>query len=170
MDQFAEGWKVHRFAGRGSTRADSIAGRRGSRPSSFFWSVKSRCFQALEHIGEFVLEVDPARPEEIGKARAFYAGKLRLALPVIIREDQFESFRELIASLPDQQKWEAANVGGLNLLRRVGSPGLQEGEYDITADWPLYTLNTQAALQWREQGVGQFVLSPEDDADRKSVV
>jgi len=62
----------------------------------------------------------------------------------------------MIDSLPDQQKWEAANVGGLNLL---------QGKEDITADWPLYTLNTQAALQWKEQGVQRFVLSPEDDAE-----
>ena len=41
---------------------------------------------------------------------------------------------------------------------------LLQGKEDITADWPLYTLNTQAALQWSEQGVQQFVLSPEDDA------
>ncbi|NOU35340.1 MAG: U32 family peptidase [Kiritimatiellaceae bacterium] len=139
------------------------------------WAVKSRVFQPLENIDEFVLEIDPARTEEIEKALSFYGDKLRLALPVIIREEDVAAFRKLIAALPDQQKWEAANVGGLNLLRRVGSPGLQkigvgpltsagDIEYDITTDWPLYTLNTQAALQWREQGVQQFVLSPEDDA------
>jgi putative protease len=117
------------------------------------------------------LEIDPARPEEIEKARAALPpDKLRLALPVIIREQDMESFRRLLSqgrlSVPlDQnerdarstfQKWEAANVGGLNLL---------QGKDDVTADWPLYTLNTQAALQWREQGIRQFVLSPEDDAE-----
>jgi len=121
-----------------------------------FWSVKSRSFQPLENIAEFVLEIDPARPEEIEKALAFYADKLRLALPVIIREEDIAAFRKMIDSLPDQQKWEAANVGGLNLL---------QGKEDLTADWPLYTLNTQAALQWKEQGVQRFVLSPEDDAE-----
>ncbi len=120
------------------------------------WSVKSRVFQCLDGIDEFVLEIDPARPEEIEKALAFYADKLRLALPVIIRDEDIAAFRKLIASLPNQQKWEAANVGGLNLL---------QGKADVAADWPLYTLNTQAALQWNEQGVQQFVLSPEDDAE-----
>ncbi len=123
------------------------------------WSVKVRdvrLLEKLEHFDEFVLEIDPSRPEEIEKARAALPPeKLRLALPVIIREEDTAAFRKLIASLPDQQKWEAANVGGLNLL---------QGKGDITADWPLYTLNTQAALQWREQGIGQLVLSPEDDA------
>ena len=119
------------------------------------WSVKARDLQILENIDEFVLEIDPARPEEIEKAQAFYADKLRLALPVIIRDDEVAVFRKLIASLPDYLKWEAANIGGLNLL---------QGKADVTADWPLYTLNTQAGLQWREQGVQQLVLSPEDDA------
>ncbi|MCC7300841.1 MAG: hypothetical protein IT583_07160, partial [Verrucomicrobia bacterium] len=54
------------------------------------------------------------------------------------------------------RKWETANIGGLNLL---------QGKEDVSADWPLYTLNSQAALQWRAQGIQQFVLSPEDDAE-----
>ncbi|MEI8206588.1 MAG: U32 family peptidase [Kiritimatiellales bacterium] len=121
-----------------------------------FWSVKSRSFQTLEDIDEFVLEIDPSRPEEIKKAlAALPPDKLRLALPVIIREEDVTAFRELIERFSEHRKWEAANIGGLNLL---------QGKEDITADWPLYTVNTQAALQWRAQGGQQFVLSPEDDA------
>jgi putative protease len=119
------------------------------------WSVKSRRFQSLENIDEFVLEIDPARPEEIGKALAFYGENLRLALPVIIRDEDAEKFRALIAQFSNHWKWEAANVGGLHLLK---------DKQDLTADWSLYTLNSQAALQWRGQGVQRFVLSPEDDA------
>lgn len=120
------------------------------------WSVKVRSFQDFPGVDELVLEIDPSRPAEIEKARAALPlEKLRLALPVIIRDEEIEAFRALIASLPDHRKWEAANVGGLNLL---------QGKADVTADWPLYTLNTQAALQWEKQGVCQVVLSPEDDA------
>jgi U32 family peptidase len=129
-----------------------------------YWSVKSRRFLDLpalssvegENVDEFVLEIDPSRPEEIKKAlAALPPEKLRLALPVIIREEDVAAFRKLIEQFSDVRKWEAANVGGLNLL---------QGKEDIMADWPLYTLNAQAALQWKEQGVQQFVLSPEDDA------
>jgi putative protease len=151
IEQFSNDWKGSRLKFQTLERFPVVPV-----PRKDFWSVKSRVFQPLEHIDEFVLEVDPARSEEIGKARAFYAEKLRLALPVIIRDDDSAAFGGLIASLPDCQKWEAANVGGLNLL---------QGKTDITADWPLYTLNTQAALQWRGQGLQQFVLSPEDDAE-----
>ena len=155
IEQFSEIWKRSQLGGRGSTRAEPVVGRRESHLSDVFLSVKVREFQTLENIDEIVLEVDPFRPEEIKKAQTFYADKVRLALPVIIRDEDVDDFRELIASLPGQQKWEAANVGGLNLL---------QGRTDIIADWPLYTLNMQAALQWRDQGIQQFVLSPEDDA------
>lgn len=154
IEHFSNLWK-NQCGGRGSTRADIVEGRRGSRPSSLFWSVKSRVFQSLENIDEFVLEVDLAKPDEIEKALAFYGDRLRLALPVIIRDEEAEKFRSLIEKFSNHWKWEAANVGGLHLLK---------GKTDITADWPLYTLNTQAALQWKDQGVQQFVLSPEDDA------
>ena len=128
------------------------------------WSVKSRGFQALENIDEFVLVVDPDRPREIENAAAFYGDKLRLALPVIIRDEDAETFRALIrqasngsaGSLQGIRKWEAANVGGLNLLKGIA---------DVSADWSLYTLNEQAALEWVAQSVGLFVLSPEDDAE-----
>lgn len=126
-----------------------------SETAGVFWSVKSRVFRRLEAMDEFVLEVDPVRPEEIEQALAVYAERLRLALPVIIRDEDAEAFRALIARFSNVGKWEAANVGGLHLLT---------GKTGVVADWPLYTLNTQAALQWREQGIGQFVLSPEDDA------
>ncbi len=120
------------------------------------WSVKSRVFLPLENIDEFVLEMNPARPEDIQEAQAFYADKLRLALPVIIRDEEIPAFRRLIERFSNVRKWEAANVGGLNLLR---------DKDDIAADWTLYTLNEQAALQWKDAGVQQFVLSPEDDAE-----
>ena len=75
---------------------------------------------------------------------------------MIIRDEDISAYQKLISSFSNVWKWEAANVGGLHLLK---------GKTDITADWPLYTLNTQAALQWKDQGVQQFVLSPEDDAE-----
>ena len=125
------------------------------------WSVKSRVFEGLENVDEFVLEIDLDRPKEIEKAAAFYADRLRLALPVIIRDDEVDAFKALINQFPDIGKWETANVGGLQLLN---------GKQDITADWPLYTLNTQAALQWRKQGIQHMVLSPEDQAENLSAL
>ena len=124
-----------------------------------FWSVKSRRFQRLENIDEFVLEVDPAQTDEIEQAQAFYGDRLRLALPVIIRDEDVPAYQQLISKRDACSvfvKWEAANVGGLSLLAGID---------DICADWPLYTLNEQAAVEWQGQGVRCFVLSPEDDAE-----
>ncbi|MCF7818734.1 MAG: U32 family peptidase [Kiritimatiellales bacterium] len=154
IEDFSTVWKESRPE---LPRLDIFSGV--SVPPSILWSIKVRSIHLigkLDGIDELVLEIDPSKPEEIETARASRPPeKLRLALPTIIRDEDVDTFRELIASLPDQQKWEAANIGGLHLLK---------GKEDITADWPLYTLNTQAALQWREQGIRQFVLSPEDDA------
>ncbi len=149
--EFSERWKQLRCG----TSISSEPWKK-TESNGVLWSVKSRSFQTLENIDEFVLEVDPSRPEEIRKAlAALPPDKLRLALPVIIREEDVAVIRKLVEQFSNVRKWEAANVGGLNLL---------QGKEDVTADWPLYTLNTQAALQWREQGIQQFVLSPEDDA------
>lgn len=162
-------WKNHCRAGSVIPPDSEVMGL-GYKMDPVFWSVKSRRFQGLEGIDEFVLEIDPSRPEEVEKAEDFYKDRLRLALPVIIRDEDIPAYQKLISQSrssvpldPNERdarstfkKWEAANVGGLNLL---------QDKEDITADWPLYTLNTQAALQWREQGVRQFVLSPEDDSE-----
>jgi putative protease len=155
MDQFSNVWKKNCRAGSVIPPIPEVADL-GYKSGQVFWSVKSRIFQPLENLDEFVLEVDPDRSEEIEKAVVFYGDKLRLALPVIIRDEDVEKFRALISAFSNVWKWEAANVGGLNLLT---------GQKDVVADWPLYTLNTSAAAQWREQGVQQFVLSPEDDSE-----
>lgn len=119
------------------------------------WSVKSRNFYPVESIEEFILEVDADRPEEIEKALAANPDQLRLALPVIIRDEDTDRFKQLIEQFSSVKKWEAANVGGLNLL---------QDKEDLTIDWSLYSMNTQAVLNWKKSGIKQVVLSPEDDA------
>ena len=151
MEQLSKHWKKTRKSF-GRLEACSTYRRLPACSESVFWSVKARGFLALENIDEFVLEIDPARPEEIEKALAFYGDRLRLALPVIIREEDAGTYESFLSK---HWKWEAANIGALKLLRE---------QKDVSADWSLYTLNEQAALEWKEQGVQQFVLSPEDDS------
>jgi hypothetical protein len=123
------------------------------------WSAKTRVIPAIEEldmVDEWIFEMDLSNLTLLEQARAeIPKEKLRLALPPIIHNDEMETCADLIASMPEQQKWEASNIGGLQLLK---------GKSDITADWALYTLNQQAALQWQDQGICRFVLSPEDDA------
>ena len=57
---------------------------------------------------------------------------------------------------PHSSPIEVANVGALYPFRDAAK---------LTADWPLYTLNSEAAAQWQELGIQQMVLSPEDTGE-----
>jgi hypothetical protein len=52
-------------------------------------------------------------------------------------------------------KWEASDLATLRLLKSAGVS-------DITADWTLAALNSQALAALRAAGVGRFVASPEN--------
>jgi putative protease len=115
------------------------------------WSVKLRDLslldeltkEELQRIDEVVLE--DCSPSDQGQTAS--APPTRFAIPVIQRESR----------LTDRaSRCEVANVGAIKAC---------EGLADLTADWPLYTLNTEAAEQWRELGIRQNVLSPEDTGD-----
>lgn len=156
IEQFSDEWN-HSVAPRPALESVGFV----SRLKTPIWSVKSRSLLPQEGVDEFVLEVSPSRTEKIEKALAAFPEKLRLALPVIIRDDEVTVYRRLIERFSTHSKWEASNIGGLHLL---------QDKSDVTADWSLYTLNTQAALQWRAQGVQQVVLSPEDDAENMAAL
>ncbi|MBN2702956.1 MAG: U32 family peptidase [Pontiellaceae bacterium] len=144
------------------------------------WSVKLRDLSLLDQLtddelaqlDEIVLEthnvdeassfVMPPRPNDDNEAgdcavqkQAFVYSK-RLAIPVIQRgrDDcpQSSTAEWGHSALP----LEAANIGALHAFRHAT---------DLTADWPLYTFNTEAAAQWKELGIRQNVLSPEDTGD-----
>ncbi len=55
--------------------------------------------------------------------------------------------------------WEAANISSLDLLPK-NLPDL-----DLSADWPLYALNPQAAAAWCDRGITRLTISPEDTED-----
>ncbi|MEI6892340.1 MAG: DUF3656 domain-containing protein [Pontiella sp.] len=97
----------------------------------------------LKQIHEVVLEGDASAVWATAKHRP----PLRFSVPVIQRESGIRLHESRI---------EVSNVGALHEHRACGN---------LTADWPLYTLNTEAAEQWRELGIQQHVLSPEDTGD-----
>ena len=55
-------------------------------------------------------------------------------------------------------RWQVSSLAGLRLLRAFG--GL-----DVTADWPVYTLNRLAAQSLLDLKLARFTLSPEDARD-----
>ncbi|MBN2685952.1 MAG: U32 family peptidase [Pontiellaceae bacterium] len=128
------------------------------------WSAKLRDLSLLDQLtddelaqlDEIVLEtntVDEAscfvmspQPKDDNEAGCFVYSK-RLAIPVIQRNNNFQ-----VSGF----KFQVSNVGALYAFREAA---------DLTVDWPLYTLNSEAAAQWSALGIQQNVLSPEDTGD-----
>ncbi len=120
------------------------------------WSVKVRDLallddlsdEELKQLDEVVLEACPA--SDFGQTAS--APPIRIAAPVIQRQGEFQ-----VSGFKFQASGcEASNIGNIETCRSLPN---------LTADWPLYTLNTEAAEFWKELGIQKLVLSPEDTAE-----
>lgn len=117
--------------------------------ASVHWSIKLRDLVLLDHLtederaqfDEIILETNAPEPPP----------GLRIA-PPIIQRDSFPRYASRVT------QYEAANMGALYAAKENDCT-------DITADWPLYTLNTEAARHWQERGLSRLVLSPEDTGE-----
>lgn len=80
--------------------------------------------------------------------------KVRLALPTVCRRPK--TFEKTINAMlsAGYKKWEIGNYWGLEVLPENG--------IDLSFDYPLYVLNTQAAAMAGEMGAARVTLSPED--------
>jgi hypothetical protein len=91
--------------------------------------------------------------------------RVRLALPIITRDWQEDGpgIQERVGRLMARgwDRWQVANLAGWPLLGLGAAKG-GAGRADLAADWPLYVLNRQAALQLMDMGALTFTLSPED--------
>ncbi|MDR0993620.1 MAG: U32 family peptidase, partial [Verrucomicrobiota bacterium] len=113
----------------------------------------------IPRVTEVIVELGRASVEAIEALQHLLPDAIdfRLALPVITRSWNREALKAQIRHFLDrgQMLWEAANLSALDFLPRNG--GIQ-----WSADWPLYTLNTEAMAEGWEAGVRRFTLSPED--------
>ena len=80
-------------------------------------------------------------------------------LPFIIPEAEIPFYREAASHLAGYgfRRFEAANLGHFQLLKGL--------EVEISTDYRLFSLNTQAILAWQELGAKACTLYIEDDAD-----
>lgn len=87
-----------------------------------------------------------------------YGDEVRLALPVFAKEAGYSRLRARVKNLvrSGYAKWEAADLAGVRMLKSLGVE-------DVTADWTLYSFNTQAVRALSELGVKRCVFSPEGD-------
>ncbi len=138
------------------------------------WSLKTdqpaclESFQEQDYRGleELILDIAGGDLRELRQCLADWrgrigAGRLRLALPIIVRAADENKLRPVIRKLwlDGWRRWEISNIGGMELLRMAG---VEPAALDIAADWPLYTVNRAAARQLQEQGITRVTLSPED--------
>lgn len=110
-----------------------------------------------EGIVETVFELSAASqaPWEEAARRAATFGRIRFALPPVIRAWEEERFLRLIEQCraAGWNCWEIANPAGFDWF----GP-----ETDLTADWPLYALNPLAIEELASRGIRRVACSPED--------
>ncbi len=144
------------------TRHDSVRTKRDEGVASTLlkehWSIKLRdpalldelTEEELARIDEIILEGEAlSEPNFESMAPTKRRPPIRYALPVIRRNPASRILHPV-------SHVEIANIGALKTA---------EGSTDISADWPLYTLNSEAAQQWAALGIQKLVLSPEDTGD-----
>ncbi|MFA7157830.1 MAG: U32 family peptidase [Kiritimatiellia bacterium] len=137
------------------------------------WSIKTdqpHLLEAFEKsdwcdVDEAIIECLPGNPSGLCSRLEKLAGaagkeRVRLSIPVIIREWEMESLSHAVSELIAQgwRKWQVPGPGGLGLLAGRDN----ENKLDITADWPFYAMNRAAALELKSLGLDRFTLSPED--------
>jgi len=177
--QLAEAVAVHR---RGAIQTvqvaekpsmDSILGR----GAGLRWSIKTdrmAHISALEaddfqDVDEVVVEIQRDPLPEILAGLATYrervgSEKIRLALPVLMREWERPDLQEKIKMLQAEGwiHWEAASLASWPLLNApcLAAGPLMDGQ--LTADWSVYVTNRSAARQVLAMGASRFTFSPED--------
>jgi putative protease len=119
----------------------------------------------LEGIDALSLPVSKANLHELPPASRRFKGregKILWRLPFIIFDQDLPWYREALATLASFgfRRFEATNLAHFHLLRALATPEPLE----ISTDYRLFSLNSQALLAWQELGAVAATLYIEDDA------
>lgn len=146
--------------------------------TGLLWSIKTDRLAHLSDlagedwrdVAEVVIEIqrDPLPELLAGVAKwcdLIGSGRIRLALPVLMREWERPDLQEKIRVLQagGWDRWELAALSSWPLLNQSCSPGdgfLKAGK--LTSDWSVYVTNRSAARQVLAMGASRFTCSPED--------
>jgi len=119
----------------------------------------------LPQISEVIVELGRETIEQVDTFRQALPSHiaLRLALPMVTRSWDREPLLEQIRHFFDAgiRSWEAGNISSLEFIP-------QAEDLDLSTDWPLYTLNSEAIASLQERGITRFTLSPEDTTHNMS--
>jgi len=121
----------------------------------------------VPRIAELIVELGRESVEQIECALAKLPERIavRFALPMITRAWDREDLQAQIRHFFDagHRRWEAANLSALEFVPRAA-------DLDLSADWPLYVLNSAALAELRERGISRFTVSPEDLAENAAAL
>ena len=121
----------------------------------------------VPRVTELIVELGRESADQIAAALAQLPERIavRFALPTIARSWDREELRAQIRHFFDagHRRWEAANLSALEFFPRAD-------DLDLSADWPLYVLNSAALAELRERGVSRFTVSPEDTAENVALL
>ena len=116
----------------------------------------------VPRVTELIVELGRESVEQIEAALAQLPDRIavRFALPMITRSWDRETLTAQIRHFfdADHRRWEAANLSSLEFIPRAD-------DLDLSADWPLYALNSAAIAELRERGISRCTVSPEDTAE-----
>lgn len=114
----------------------------------------------LKKFAEIIIVLNPKT--DLEKLKTFPKNRVRLALPMVIRDEQI--YAEMIQKLISwgYRKWEIANVGGLSLLPPKG--------IDLSFDSPFYCMNTEAIQMAQDLGAMRITLPIEDNIENMAQV
>jgi hypothetical protein len=147
------------------------AARQQRAPRRASWTAKlalaGPAYAPLSDADEVVLQIGFLPPEQrdirlAEWSRVLDRARLRLALPLLVREHVVRRLKHDVARLAARgwTRWETPGPAGLRLLRET-APNVS----DITADWSFYGLNHLARDEMAETGIARAVASPEDGRD-----
>lgn len=116
----------------------------------------------IPRVTELIIELGRETTAAIEAALAGLPPRIavRLALPVITRSWDREQLTVQIRHFFDagHRRWEAANLSALEFIPRAD-------DLDLSADWPLYVLNSSALAELGERGFSRFTVAPEDPVE-----
>ncbi len=185
--------EIHRPAPETVAAGLATGPERSTSAARFAWSIAVDRLEQLEaftaeelnQAEEIVVaaEADGTFPGKLAALRRRLGadgGKLRLALPILIRGRTAEWLAELITGMHERgfRRWLVPGLNGWGrwfghngCTANQADPdaGVGDGEpgakLDLAADWPLYVTNRWSAAALLSRGFDYFTLSPEDEAE-----
>ncbi len=128
-------------------------------PARERWIIKTDqpgCLEQIRDFDEVILDLTSVSDIEIDRCTKRYGfEKVRLALPLIIREWESAKLHERVQRLitTGYTRWLASNPGAFDFIPTA---------CEIEADWTLSSWNAQAISDWMDKGARGVTLSPEN--------